>query len=152
MSAVGVVAGGRFDRLGRGRDDPVAERGGGGEDAVVGGEMNARSGDQRGQAFDRGEGIEHDMRGAASVAALELSEQRAAVGTEREALMDEWRARGVATERFEFLACEVRHAGRSRRHRRRACRDETLSPGHGTAAEPRHRCAGLGSERDAALD
>ncbi len=86
---MGAVVGGRFDRLGRRRDDPVAERGGGWEDSVVGGEMSARTGDQRSEAFYEREGVEHARLGAVSVAALEIVEQRAAVGTEREALMVE---------------------------------------------------------------
>ena len=61
MLTVGVVV---VDRFRRGRHDLVAERRGGGEDPVVGGEMDARSGDQRGEPFDQGEGIDYDMCGA----------------------------------------------------------------------------------------
>ncbi len=70
--------------------------------------------------------------------------------------MDEWRARGVATEPFEFLACEARIAGSGMQGEAvGSCAELAVTKlsaaVHGTAAEARHRCAGLGSERDAAL-
>ncbi len=70
--------------------------------------------------------------------------------------MDEWRARGVATEPFEFLACEARNAGSGMQGEAVGiCAELAVTKlsaaGHGSAAEARHICTSLGPEGDAAL-
>jgi hypothetical protein len=63
-------------------NDSIAEGGGGSEDSVVGGEVDAGSGDEGGEPLDQGDGGEDHVRRSVLPASLELVEHFVAVGAQ----------------------------------------------------------------------
>jgi len=81
----------------------LAQMIGGGEYAVIAGEVDARTGDQGRQPGDKVQWLEHDMRGAISIRRLQ-SVVDGPLGGERETFGAHRRPRAIAAQPFEFGA------------------------------------------------
>ena len=68
-----------------------------------------RSRHQRAEAFEEGERIEDDVGGAVAIPLLQPIADPT-IGQERQALLDDLRARGVASELLESLTAASRNA------------------------------------------